>query len=703
MGIESLSSLRTMFAKADIFIAKMISKIYSLILQLADVNIVNQYVKDVIERVYGIIGLFMLFKLALIIINYIVDPEKQQAVGNIVKRTIIALVLIPTVPVVFEKAYELQGIILQNNIIGNIILGKPEQNEQGGGDEQGEMASISDEVSYLIFSNFLDYNTSGALELAFSDCPNIFLEPDNTTKTVGLNSYEYCCHGFLCPGMPKCGYYLYYPAQRDHIYGWPDEDGNYPDSRDVYYACKSGDVYSEFGKEHIKPIIFFDNWTHYCGIRDGKYIYDLINKGREEKSVSTILSMEIVTAIENDPMFYEGSKDKCLPADRQLNSDGDFVFDYNFLAATLSGIAVTFLLIIICVDIAIRTIKLAFLQVISPIPVISYIDVKDSKLFSGWVKESITTYLQLFIRLAVVFFSVLLFRWLSESVTNNTAIVNIFMIIGILLFTFQMPRLLCELFNLNKENGFLSLIKNAGKFAIGASAIGISTIGGTAANIAATPNNIRNVKPSFANASSSIKNLKYNLSQTSGLFGKLGVFKSTVKNVASAPFSILRIPGSIVAGGISSGAKTVKKLYDNKGVYNTGDVASSIRESSMNRESRMYGLIGLDQDDIKSEISALETRQANLQTSYEQGRDNLSFKLSSDSNSDDIKKAFEQEYESYAEYVSDMTAQGNSSHIISENKYNDYDELYSNQNDMEKEMDEIKERLKLLKARIKEK
>lgn len=444
-------------------------------------------------------------------------------------------------------------------------------------------------------------------------------------------------------------------------------------------------------------------WTHFCGIRDGVYIYDLINEGREKKSVSKILSKEIITAIENDPIFYTGVYGHtCRPKD-ELYSDGDFVFDYNFLTATLVGLIVTFLLIVICVDIGIRTVKLAFLQVIAPIPVVSYVDVKDSKLFNAWVKESITTYLQLFIRLAVVFFSVLLFKMIMDAVTQNSAIVNVFMIIGVLLFAFQMPKLLCDLFNLNKENGFLSLIKIVGKFAIGSAALGVSAIGGTAANIVATPKNIKNVGTSFANASGSLKNFKTNLAQSSGFFGKLGVFGSTIKNVAGAPISILKVPGSIVAGGISSTARTAKKLIDNKGSYKSGDVTTSIHDSSMKREARRYGITGLDQDDIKSEISALETRQTNLQTSYEQGREDLSFRLSNESNSDDIEQAFKQQHESYAEYVSDMTAQGNSSHIINEGKYNEYDELYSKQSEIEAELDQLKERIKLLNSYVKEK
>lgn len=685
--MDFISSVRSLFASVNIFIANIISKVYTLILQLADINIANKYIDDIIERIYGIIGLFMLFKLALVIINYIINPDKQQSVTQIVKRVIIALVLIPTVPAIFEKAYQLQGIILRDNIIGNIVLGR----ETG----EDELENIGDEVSYLVFSNFLDYNVSGPLAKTFEDCPNIFLEEDTATDEIEV---KYCCiplasGDLLCPTLPKCAYYLYYPSMKNAAYGVPNADGEYPDSRDLYYKCKSGED---------PDVTRYPQWTHYCGVRDGKYVYDLINKAREEKSVSMMLSAEIITSIETDPVFYTGVHGNVCDPKQQQYSDGDFVFEYHFILATLVGVVITFLLVVICVNIAIRCIKLAFLQVISPIPIISYIDVKDSKLFNGWLKETITTYLQLFIRLAVVFVSVLLFKWLLDTVSDNEIMVNVFIIIGILLFTFQMPQLLCTLFNLNKENGFFSLIKDVGKFAVGASAIGISAIGGTAANIAATPDNIKNVKTSFSNASGSIKNFKNNLSQSSGLFGKLGVFKSTIKDVAGAPMSILRVPGSIVAGGVSSGFKTAKKLYDNKGVYKSGDVTASITESSMERQAKRTGISGLSQEDIKSEVSALETRQTNLKNSYEQGQEYLSSNLAIEDNPDKIEKAFEQHYDNYTEYVSEMNARGEGSDIISQEIYNKYNELYSKQEAMQNELDEIAERLELLNKYIKE-
>lgn len=682
--MDFLAAIRNLFAIVDVFIADLISKVYLIILQIADANIVTDEIREFGERVYGIIGLFMLFKLALAIINYIVNPEKTQPVGKLLTRIVVALVLIPTMPVIFEKSYQLQGIILKENIIGDIILGDGKNLDEEG----EELEKIGDQVAYLVFSNFLSYNSDGPLVKVFKDCKNIFLEPDELQE---MESFQYC--SYVPIPVPVCGYYLYYPSTIDPEYGVL-EDGTYSDkSRTKYYNCKQGDDTDVTrAAEH----------TMLCGIRDGQYIYDLINEGRENYSVKTILSSEIITATENDPFFSTSTI--CNRKHEEIKSKGDFVFDYKFLSATLVGIIVLFLLIIICVDVGIRAAKLAFLEVISPIPIISYVDIKESKLFSEWLKETITTYLQLFIRLAVIFFSILLFKAVFDGMAENEFFVNIFMIIGIILFTLQMPKLLCDLFNLKTENGFFSIIKNTLKFTVGATAIGVSAIGGVASNVVHTKDRFNYAKDSASAANANRKNFKNNFKNADGFFGKAGVVGSTLKSFGSVPLNFLRVPGGIIGGGLGAAGRTAKSLMNNKGGYKSGTVTSSIKEDVMKREAKYSGISKLSQDDIKFEISQLEKDQENLQTRIDSARENIAVKLAGESNSDDIVNAFSgDKHESYADYVASMTASGQGSHIIDENKYNEYSKLYDESDSIEQEYEDVKERLKLLNRYVKEK
>ena len=102
--------------------------------------------------------------------------------------------------------------------------------------------------------------------------------------------------------------------------------------------------------------------------------------------------------------------------------DGHFAFKYYPVISALAGGYVAFLLLTFCVDIALRIIKLIFLQMLAPISIISYIDPKekssDSKL-GRWAKECATTYLSLFLRLATIFLAMLLVQMIADTVISD--------------------------------------------------------------------------------------------------------------------------------------------------------------------------------------------------------------------------------------------------------------------------------------------
>jgi len=75
--------------------------------------------------------------------------------------------------------------------------------------------------------------------------------------------------------------------------------------------------------------------------------------------------------------------------------------------STIAGIVIVVLFFMMTFNVAKRVFKLAALQLIAPIPIISYMDPKGSKdgAFNSWLKLLGTTYLELFIQLAVIYFS----------------------------------------------------------------------------------------------------------------------------------------------------------------------------------------------------------------------------------------------------------------------------------------------------------
>lgn len=126
-----------------------------------------------------------------------------------------------------------------------------------------------------------------------------------------------------------------------------------------------------------------------------------------------------------------------------------YAFNYVPILGTIVAIIMTVILLGFTVDIAVRAIKLSVLRLIAPIPIIAYMgpQSKDNTAFSNWTKAVIGTYVDLFIRLAIVFFVLFLVQdILINGITINIgggiigAFSMIFIIIGLFIFAKQAPQ-----------------------------------------------------------------------------------------------------------------------------------------------------------------------------------------------------------------------------------------------------------------------
>lgn len=172
-----------------------------------------------------------------------------------------------------------------------------------------------------------------------------------------------------------------------------------------------------------------------------------------------------------------------------------YVVSYTFFISTVVGIVLALVFLSFCFDVAVRTIKLQFLELLAPIPIISYIDPDKSKngMFSKWIKEVATTWLSLFMRLLAFHVAIYFISLLSDIDWDQNGLwINLLLIIGILMFAKQLPKLLENImgikasgsFNLNplkklddQALGFKTGRNFLGKTAAGAAAIGMSAVG----------------------------------------------------------------------------------------------------------------------------------------------------------------------------------------------------------------------------------
>ena len=184
-----------------------------------------------------------------------------------------------------------------------------------------------------------------------------------------------------------------------------------------------------------------------------------------------------------------------LSADIYNATDDDkhYVIEYRTLLSTVSGVVVLLLLITACMDIALRAIKLGFLELIAPVPIISYVDPKSGKdgMFKKWVQEVGKTWASLFVRLAVIYFAIYVIKLVGESNLLNEdhgIWVMLFLIIGALMFAKQAPKLIEDIFGIKFDGLSLHPIKKFKEQAAGGEALakvpgklGAAAIGGAVA------------------------------------------------------------------------------------------------------------------------------------------------------------------------------------------------------------------------------
>ena len=134
---------------------------------------------------------------------------------------------------------------------------------------------------------------------------------------------------------------------------------------------------------------------------------------------------------------------------------GKKLIQFDGLLALVFGCFTLYVLFSYVLDLGTRYIQLLFLQIIAPVAIISSITPQKDSMLKKWAKQCSTTYLDVFIRLAILYFMLLMVSILSSELdfyemTKNGKQTNVFVYIvviaGLLIFVQRVPNLLKELF-----------------------------------------------------------------------------------------------------------------------------------------------------------------------------------------------------------------------------------------------------------------
>lgn len=362
----------------------------------------NTLVNEIYKKIGLLLSLFMVFKLTLSLIQSLIDPnkinDKKNGFGQIIMRSVTAIVLLGITPTLFKEAYNIQNLIIgsknSDNIIYKLIVGKA---------------------------------------------------PSNAADSFGKILASEVYFSFYC-------------------------DDNYPKMDSGIINLDDG--YADFSQAGIDSIR-----EHIENSNDG-FGYAI------------------------DPLG--------------LREGHTYIIEFDGIFCIIVGAIVMWMLIMYCIQAAVRVFQLAYLQLIAPIPILSYVSDPDGA-FKKWISQCTTTFLDLFIRLAIIYFVVSLLDEIitqmntagsvlksSIGISDNNATMNmikIFLILGLLIFAKRVPELLKDLFpNMGGGAASLSMGLKPPKEATSLASLGLGAAVGGVAGLATGIKHGEGIKGKIAGA-----------------------------------------------------------------------------------------------------------------------------------------------------------------------------------------------------------
>ena len=380
---------------------------YQLFYNIVNFNFLDgKMIFSLFSRIQLIIGVFMMFQLAITILKGIINPDTftdgKTGAGNLVMRIAVSLTLLAMlVPInipnphneyekqinnsgiLFGTLYSLQHRILKNNTIGKLIFGNDDT----------------------------DYTSSN---------------PDDSLFVAGNQFSTTLVKSFYVLNVDDNGDFVCPSEEDDYVDNYNNTDENY-----------------------------------------ANIIYLATAKCNSNGDVNGILSVVGMAATAT------GHLEVSIPlgiASYFTGEEAYVVMMVPFIS-TLAAVVIAILLIMMSFEVAVRALKLMSLQLMAPIPIISYMDPKGGKdgAFNSWVKLLSSTYLELFVRLAVIYLVMDIISMLTKKIPDLLAetassgdglVVNFFivrytiviLIIALLIFAKNAPKFFKQMLGI-KDNG----------------------------------------------------------------------------------------------------------------------------------------------------------------------------------------------------------------------------------------------------------
>lgn len=294
--------------------------------------------------------------------------------------------------------------------------------------------------------------------------------------------------------------------------------------------------------------------------------------------------------------------------------------DFQWLIALIVGGFLVYAMISFCFDMALRVCKLAFFEIIAPIAIFCNVIPKMEDVFKKWLSNTTKTFISVFTRIIVMNFGVYLISIIVKNVDLGlddagnwflNLIAKCFLILGIVMFMRQAPKLLSDLFGFGDGDmklGIKDKLKEGGFFALG-NAVGslVTSRGNPLAFIRGAKYGFKNTdmhhvgaegtrRRAFKNALENSTPGELALDRLRRMFGFESSQEAADLHIENAKFTIKDADGN----DITLDVKAIEDLQKHKDKLNTNvsQIADMMRKNQTAKSDN--GILLASQDAIKN-------------------------------------------------------------------------------------------------------
>lgn len=433
-----LSPLRAICMAIDGILYSLLDNAYDLVIKLSTAELLkHSTIKSLTGNLYIIFGVVAFFRLALLLVNAIIDPEKLNEKGkglsNIFFRVVGMVILLAVTPFLFEKSYDLQGRIVgadaSKNIIFKTILGNNANIASSKNSNAGKA------LQNIALSSLITVDENYLRNASSDDSKD--KEKKDKEKVI------------LCK-------YKEIKDDNGKVKGY---DYTKITNSDEYNFC---------------PLVCVSNGDETCTPQGG-YVYDEKKCSWANCQNAVDLYNEMYVNEDMSPAKlaqYVGTSGK-------IDVDGEeqevYVYNYMFIITGVVGVAMTYIIISFAIDIAVRMFELIVLEILSPLFIATFVDPKSAQSgpFKNWLSAVGKSYASLYIRLAIIALMVLLVSIINQSkmfqsMGEVSGWAKIFMVIGLLIFAKKAPKWIGDMIGIKGDGGLggLSIGKKLGGMAL---------------------------------------------------------------------------------------------------------------------------------------------------------------------------------------------------------------------------------------------